>query len=66
MQIFAAFRFGNVGETNFVQNFLRNVQRHLGPRVAQIRCAGTLFPLLLQAYLLGGRERGKAEMFSLI
>lgn len=61
VQIFTAFRFGYVGETDFVQNFLGNVQRHLGARIAQIGGAGPLLTLLLQSNLIQKVTRHKKK-----
>lgn len=52
MQIFTAFGLGYVGETNLVQDFLGNVQRHLGPGVPQVGGAGPFLTLLLEANLI--------------
>lgn len=62
MQIFTAFGLGYVGETNLVQDFLCNVQRHLGPGVPQVGGAGPFLTLLLEANLIWLRNEWEESM----
>ena len=54
MQVLAAFRLGNVTQTDLLQNLLGHVQRNVRPRVSHLGRAvgGLLVPGLFQTDLL--------------